>query len=88
MAEHLEPILRRPRVEEATGLSRSSLYFRISQGLFPKSFLIGTRSVGWGASEVAAVNAARIAGKTDDEIRALVTKLHTARRADAPGGRL
>jgi hypothetical protein len=31
------------------------------------------------ASEVAAVNAARIRGATDDEIKALVTKMHADR---------
>jgi prophage regulatory protein len=39
--------------------------------------------VGWPSSEVAAINAARIAGKTDDEIRALVVKLEEARKAEA-----
>ncbi len=35
------------------------------------------------AHEVAALNAARIAGKTDEEIRALVVKLEAARKAAA-----
>ncbi len=75
----VEQILRRPRVEEASGYSRSTLYLRITQGLWPKGVGIGSRAVGWPASEVAAINAARIAGKSDDEIRALVTQLHNAR---------
>ena len=77
----VEQILRRPRVEEASGYSRSTLYLRITQGLWPKGVGIGSRAVGWPASEVAAINAARIAGKSDDEIRALVTQLHNARGA-------
>jgi prophage regulatory protein len=44
---------------------------------------LGPRSVGWPASEVAAINTARIAGMTDDEIRALVVKLEAARKAAA-----
>ena len=80
MAEHhIEPILRRPRVEEAIGLSRSTIYLRVSQGLFTQPVSLGPRAVGWPASEVAAINAARIAGQSDDEIRALVTQLHSAR---------
>lgn len=80
MAEHhIEPILRRPRVEEAIGLSRSTIYLRVSQGLFTQPVSLGPRAVGWPASEVAAINAARIAGQSDDEIRALVTQLHNAR---------
>jgi prophage regulatory protein len=41
---------------------------------------LGARAVGWPAREVAAINAARIAGRSDDEIRVLVTKLEAARR--------
>ncbi len=37
--------------------------------------------MGWPAREVAAVNAARIAGKTDAEVRALVASLELARLA-------
>jgi prophage regulatory protein len=40
---------------------------------------IGARAAGWPASEVQALNAARIAGKSDDEIRELVLKLEAAR---------
>ena len=85
MTDHIEPILRRPRVEEAIGLSRSSIYMRVSQGLFPRPVALGPRAVGWPAGEVAAINAARIAGRTDDEIRALVTQLEAARTATVDG---
>jgi prophage regulatory protein len=81
MTDHIEPILRRPRVEEAIGLSRSTIYLRVSQGLFTQPVSLGPRAVGWPAGEVSAINAARIAGKSDDEIRALVTQLHNARGA-------
>jgi len=82
MAEHhIEPILRRPRVEEAIGLSRSTIYLRVSQGLFTQPVSLGPRAVGWPASEVAAINAARIAGKPDEEIRELVAQLEAARMA-------
>jgi prophage regulatory protein len=82
MAEHhIEPILRRPRVEEAIGLSRSTIYLRVSQGLFTRPVSLGPRAVGWPASEVAAIIAARIAGKPDEEIRELVAQLEAARMA-------
>ena len=45
---------------------------------------IGQRSVGWPSDEVLAINQARIAGKSDADIRALVNQLHAARSAD-PG---
>jgi prophage regulatory protein len=44
---------------------------------------LGPRCIGWPANEVAALNAARIAGKTDEEIRALVVKLEAARKSAA-----
>jgi prophage regulatory protein len=74
-----ERILRFPEVKRLSGLSRSSIYFRISEGLFPRPILLGRRMVGWRELEVAAVNAARIRGATDDEIRALVHELDTGR---------
>lgn len=76
-------ILRLPTVKAESGYSRSSIYLRISQGLWPKPVSLGARAVGWPADEVAALNAARIAGKGDDEIRRLVTRLEAARAAAA-----
>ncbi|SEN73906.1 transcriptional regulator, AlpA family [Nitrosospira multiformis] len=73
-------ILRGPVVDSSTGERRSTRYARISKGLFPKPIKLGPRSVGWLESEVEAINAARAAGKTDDEIRALVLKLEAARK--------
>lgn len=74
-------ILRLPDVKAACGLSRSSVYLRISQGLWPKPISLGGRAVGWPASDVEAVNAARIAGKSDEDIRQLVLKLEENRKA-------
>lgn len=78
-------ILRLPTVKANTGLSRSTIYLRITQGLWTKPIHLGARSVGWPASEVAALNAARIAGQSDMEIRALVQKLESARKNAAVG---
>jgi prophage regulatory protein len=72
-------ILRLPRVLTETGYSRSTLYVRMAQGLWPKSVRLGPRAVGWPAGEVAAMNAARIGGRSDDEIRALVKTLEVGR---------
>lgn len=84
------PILRRKQVEAESGYSRSTIYLRISQGLWVRPIALGARAVGWPANEVATLNAARIAGSTDNEIRALVVKLEAERinalsaRASAP----
>ncbi|HOE42824.1 MAG TPA: AlpA family phage regulatory protein [Rhodoferax sp.] len=74
-------ILRIPATKSQTGYSRSTIYLRITQGLWTKQISLGPRAVGWPATEVAALNAARISGKTDAEIRELVVKLEAARKA-------
>ncbi len=76
-------ILRLPAIKTSTGLSRSTIYLRIAEGVFPKPVSLGGRAVGWPANEVAALNAARIAGKSDSEIRDLVVKLEAARKTVA-----
>ncbi|MGR8930347.1 MAG: helix-turn-helix transcriptional regulator [Gammaproteobacteria bacterium] len=40
-------ILRLPSVKARTGLSRSTIYLRISEGSFPASVSLGGRAVGW-----------------------------------------
>ncbi len=45
-------ILRLPTVKQRTGLSRSTIYLRISHGEFPAPISLGGRSVGWVESEV------------------------------------
>jgi len=72
-------ILRLPATKAQSGYSRSTIYLRISQGLWTKQISLGPRCIGWPANEVSALNAARISGKTDEEIRALVVKLESAR---------
>ena len=81
-------ILRRRQIEAESGYSRSTLYLRIAQGLWTKQVSLGSRAVGWPASEVDALNAARIAGKTDAEIRALVLRLEAARAGTEPASNL
>jgi len=73
-------ILRLPAVKTSTGLSRSTIYLRIAQGTFTKPVNLGGRAVGWPASEVAALNAARIAGKSHLEVCELVLQLEAARK--------
>ena len=45
-------IMRRPEVETATGLSRSSIYAKMEDGSFPKAIKLSERSVGWLEHEV------------------------------------
>lgn len=74
-------ILRLPVVKSESGLSRSTIYLRITQGLWTKPINLGARAVGWPAHEIASLNAARIAGKSNEEIRNLVIKLEAARKS-------
>lgn len=74
-------ILRLPDVLRARGRSRSAHYLDIQQGLFTHPVQIGLRAVGWPATEVATINAARIAGKSEAEIRELVAKLQDSRKS-------
>jgi len=73
-------ILRIPAVKSESGLSRSTIYMRIAQGLWTKPVSLGPRAVGWPSDEVEAINAARIAGKSDEEVQTLVAKLEAARK--------
>ena len=73
-------ILRMPAVKAETGhRSHASIYNAIKAGLFTSGVPIGQRAVGWPSNEVQAINAARIAGKSEFEIRELVKSLHAKR---------
>ncbi len=39
--------IRLPEVKNKTGLSRSSIYLRMSNGEFPQSISLGSRAIGW-----------------------------------------
>lgn len=45
-------ILRLPIVKNRTGLSRSTIYLRVSEGRFPSPISLGGRAVGWVESEI------------------------------------
>lgn len=52
IAQSVTKILRRHEVEQRTGLSRSSIYAMINEGLFPRPIQLSSRSVGWLENEV------------------------------------
>ncbi len=45
-------ILRLPAVQAAIGLSRSTIYLRITEGTFPRPVSLGARAVGWLQSDI------------------------------------
>lgn len=67
-----------PTAREA-GRSVPSFYRDIAGGLFPPPLRLGPRRSAWLRSEVAAVNAARVRGASQDEIKQLVHRLVEAR---------
>lgn len=48
----MHTILRLPVVVARTGLSRSTVYLRVSQNTFPRPVTLGGRAVGWIESEI------------------------------------
>ena len=76
-------LLRIKSITHLTGNSRSTIYLRQLQGLWTKPVRLGPRMVAWPASEVQAINDARIAGKSDEEIKVLVKILENNRLSKA-----
>ena len=60
-------------------LPNSTFYEQIVRGLMPPGVSIGARSVAWPSHECQAIAAARIAGKSEAAIKALVQDLVAAR---------
>ena len=78
-------ILRPAEIANRRRVSKSKLYEDIRQELWPKLVAFGPRTRGQPESEVDELIAARIAGKTDDEIRLLVQRLVAARKSVGQG---
>ncbi|MCF7997091.1 MAG: AlpA family phage regulatory protein [Chromatiaceae bacterium] len=72
-------VLRLPAVLDRTGYSRSRLYARISDGLFPRPISLGPRVAAWPEHEVDAVIAAHVREVTDAELARLVSEIHARR---------
>ena len=75
-------LLREPEVNALTGRKRSANRLDIANGLMTQPVHIGTNAIAWPEHEILAINTARIAGRTDVDIRQLVDRLH-AQRATA-----
>lgn len=73
-------LLRLPDVMRKTGHARSTVYLLVERGLLPRAVKISERASAWPEGELEAINAARIAGKSDNDIRQLVADLERRRR--------
>jgi len=70
------------RWREACAISgdrKTTFFGKILDGLMVQGVGLGGKMRAWPLGELEAINAARIAGKSDDEIRALVVELETKR---------
>jgi prophage regulatory protein len=52
MSNLSQKLLRLPQVKQTTGLSKSTIYARITEGTFPKQIPLGPRLVVWVESEI------------------------------------
>ena len=60
-------LLRRPDVENLTGLSRARIYEKMAQGDFPRPVKTGVRAVAWVESEIGDWQRQRIAERDKAE---------------------
>lgn len=74
---------RKPAVRLAMGWANSTMYQKIKDGLFIPPVKLGSRLSAWPSDEMTTLQAAYIAGQSDDDIRRLVTELVAARKAAA-----
>ena len=65
-----------------TGLGLSTLYAHIERGIWPEPVRLSRRFVVFPSEEVEAILNARIAGKTDPEIKEIVAGLMAARKSN------
>lgn len=72
---NLPIIVKRPEVLQLLQISRSNLYQKIDQGLWPAPIQLGARAVAWLSTENEQVLAAMISGKNQNEIKELVKRL-------------
>ena len=60
---------------EITGVSRSGIYAGMKKGVFPPSIKLAGRTCAWLEHELEALNAARMAGKSEAEIEEVILEL-------------
>jgi len=75
----MNSFLRFQKVMEVMAMSRSTVHLRVKQGLLTTPVRLGQRCTVWPEHEISAINAARLALKTNDEIRELVKQLQQQR---------
>ncbi|GLX77722.1 hypothetical protein tinsulaeT_10620 [Thalassotalea insulae] len=80
MNSNFQKIIRKPDVLNITGFSKSTLYNRIKDGLWPSPISLGSRAIGFVQAECEAVLSAMIAEQPPEKIKALVSELIQSRK--------
>ncbi len=73
-------IIRLDEAKKIVGLSKSSFYNRIKEGILPSPINLGGRAVGWVEKEILDILNAMIAGKNHSEVKSLVVDLTNKRQ--------
>lgn len=72
--------LRRKRLLKLRGISNGKLYDDIKNGLFTEPVRRSHKNVYWPGSDYLTIMRAEMAGQSPEQIKALVQKLHAARK--------
>lgn len=73
-------IKRKPQVLNQFGIGKTTLHSRIQEGLMPPPIILSKRSVGWLSNELDQTLKFMIAGKSHDDIRALISHMIEQRK--------
>lgn len=79
--KHSDRIIRLPELVELLGLSRSTIFRRISSGHIPPAFSLGERSVGWSKNEIEIIKNALVRSEKSDDLKKLTSVLVYARKS-------
>lgn len=76
-------LLKLDAVRDLTALRTTSVYRAVKLGTLPPPIKLTSRSSAWVEDEIAACNEARIAGKSDEDLKRLVARLVAKRQQAA-----
>lgn len=68
-------LIKNTEARNALCVGNTTFYEQLNAGLITPAVKLGVHSVAWPKHEIQAIVAARIAGQSDDQIRALVKQL-------------
>ena len=74
-------IIRKSEVLDTLGISKSTLFNRINDGVLPPSISLGGRAVGWLESEIQIILHAFASSRSKNELRSLVQHIIASRKS-------